>query len=507
MSLFCASAQVAEDPSVSDSRPNLLLFMPDQLRADALGCFGNPAAHTPHIDALARRGTRFTQAYVNHPVCSPSRVNLMTGWYPHTRGHRTLTHLVQPHEPNLLRYLKDSGYHVACAGHRGDMFAPGVTEASTHFCGWTTQPVRAEMSMGPQHPEHAPLYHAFVHGLRPSARNWLDFDEAATRTAIDWLAARPRGPWCLFVPLIFPHLPFEVEPRWYDLHAGKTMPTPIAPAATHGKPRFMDALRRAAHLDELAAEQWADIARLYYAMVSRVDDQLGRILDVVERIGATPRTDVFFFTDHGEYLGDFGLVEKWPSGLDPCLTRNPLIVAGPNAREGATSDAFVEMVDLLPTLLELAGTQARHGHFGRTFVPSLADAAAPGAREFACTEGGFRREDEPLFERPTGEYALKGALQHAEPELVGKAFCLRTRAWSYVWRQYERDELYDRVADPHETRNLLADSACTTATIAAAASARDRLLAWLADTSDTIPWQTDPRFPPIPHGAHTPFEP
>jgi arylsulfatase A-like enzyme len=486
--------------------PNLLVFMPDQLRADALGCFGNPLAHTPNIDALARRGTRFTEAFVNHPVCSPSRVNLMTGWYPHTRGHRTLTHLVQPHEPNLLRYLKEGGYHVAFAGHRGDMFAPGVTEASTHFCGWTTAPVRAETSMGPQYPEHSPLYHAFVHGLRPTDRNWLDFDEAATRTAIDWLEARPGGPWCLFLPLIFPHLPFEVEPHWYALHAGKAMPPPVDPATVVGKPRFMAALRSAAHLDEVTAEQWADIARLYYAMVSRVDDQLGRVLTSVDRIGATENTNVFFLTDHGEYLGDFGLVEKWPSGLDPCLTRNPLIVAGPGVRENATCAAFVEMVDLLPTVLELAHVEVRHSHFGRSFVASLADGTTADARDFVCTEGGFRREDEPLFERPSGEYTLKGALQHAEPELVGKAFCLRTRDWSYVWRQYEGEELYARGADPLETRNLLADAMAAPSVDATVASLRSRLLHWLADTSDVVPWQGDPRFPRIPHGQHATFE-
>ncbi|MEZ5556995.1 MAG: sulfatase-like hydrolase/transferase [Pseudomonadales bacterium] len=492
---------------MAETRPNVLVFMPDQLRADALGCFGNALAHTPNIDALAARGTRFTQAFVNHPVCSPSRVNLMTGWYPHTRGHRTLTHLVQPHEPNLLRYLKDGGYQVAFAGHRGDMFAPGVTQASTHFCGWTTRPVRGEMSMGPCFSEDSPLYHAFFHGIRPTRRNWVDFDEAATRTAVDWLSRRPRGPWCLFVPLIFPHLPFEVEPTWHALHADKPMPAPIDPARCIGKPGFMASLRGAAHLDELSPEQWAEITRIYYAMISRVDDQLGRILQAVDAIGSTAATDVYFFTDHGEYLGDFGLVEKWPSGLDPCLTRNPLIVAGPGVREGATCGHFVEMVDILPTVLERADLQAGHSHFGRSFATALSGGDSDAARPFACCEGGFRREDEALLERPAGEYALKGRLQHEQPELVGKAFCLRNQAWSYVWRQYEGEELYDRATDPDETRNLLAERPGDAAAEAAVAGLRQQLLAWLADTSDVIPWQPDPRFPEIPNGQHQPFEP
>jgi len=120
--------------------PNFLILVPDQLRADALGAFGNAHAATPHIDALAARGTRFTNAFVQHPVCSPSRASILTGWYPHTAGHRTLTHLLREHEPNLLRILKDSGYHVTWAGMRGDTFAEGVTELSVDEYGFSTWP-------------------------------------------------------------------------------------------------------------------------------------------------------------------------------------------------------------------------------------------------------------------------------------------------------------------------------------------------------------------------------
>ena len=115
------------------SRPNLLLFTADQLRADALGCFENPTAQTPIFDAFARRGTRFNSAWSQHSVCGPSRVSIMTGWYPHTSGHRTLDNLLKPWEPNLLRLLKDAGYTVAMTGNSGDVFAEGVTELSTDF--------------------------------------------------------------------------------------------------------------------------------------------------------------------------------------------------------------------------------------------------------------------------------------------------------------------------------------------------------------------------------------
>jgi arylsulfatase A-like enzyme len=479
------------------SRPNLLIVMPDQLRADCVGCFGNPRILTPHIDALAQRGTRFTAAYANHPVCGPSRVSLMTGWYPHTRGHRTLTHLLKPWEPNLLRYLKDGGYHVAIAGSRGDMFAPGVTEVSTHFCGWTERPKR--MSMGPQFAEDHPLYAAFYHGRRGEG-TWLDFDEAAVRTALDWFAGKPKGPWVLFVPLIFPHLPFEVEEPFYSRHqaADMPLPRPIAP----GKPQFHAALRAVNGSDRLTPADWREITRTYYGMIARVDEQLGRLLAAVDTLGATNDTSVWFFTDHGEYLGDFGLVEKWPSGLDDCLLRNPLIATLPGQCSGATHGGFVEMVDIMATLLELAEIEPSHTHFGRSLVPALKDSACA-VRDAATSEGGFRSGDVHLFEQPTGEYRRKGELQHAQPTLVGKAIVRREADWTYVHRLYESDELYDRRKDPGEVHNLI-DSPAAAGVLP---GLRQRLLDWLHETSDVIPWDADPRFPKTANGQHTIFAP
>ncbi len=476
------------------TRPNILIFMPDQLRADAIGCFGNPLAQTPNIDALAARGTRFTNFYANHPVCSPSRVNLMTGWYPHTQGHRTLTHLIQHDEPNLLKYLKTGGYQVAWAGARGDVFAPGVTEASTHFCGWTVKPQKGQMGMGPQFPEDSLEYKLFYHGLRQGDAPWLDFDEACTQTAIDWIHAGSDQPWCLWMPLIFPHLPFEVEPNWYELFAGTDFPAPIPP--TPGKPKFHDALR-ASYGANVPAELWQEIIKIYYAMVSRVDSQLGRTVSALTSCGQMENTVIVFLTDHGEYLGDFGLVEKWPSGMDNCLLQNPVIIAGPGVSEGATSDSFAEMVDILPTLLELAEIEVNHTHFGQSLNHVLAN---PGNqhRQQAFSEGGFTMLEADLLEQPQGEYKQKGALQRSQPDLVGRTVALRNERYTYVYRLYEEDEFYDRIADPEEQTNLFNQPDQTNVK----SQLRDEILNWLLATADTIPWSSDPRFPRVPNGYH-----
>lgn len=217
--------------TIVTSRPNFLILMPDQLRADAVGAFGNPHVDTPHIDALAARGTRFTNAFVQHPVCSPSRASLLTGWYPHTAGHRTLTHLLKEHEPNLLRLLKEAGYHVTWAGARGDTFAPGVTEQSVHEYGFSTLPTTG---YGGDYPDGV-WSRLFYRGRVPDDGR-IDPDEAAVRTAEEWLAHPPEDPWVLFVPLVAPHCPFQVEDPGSPASTGPPCPTPRPPATPPANP-------------------------------------------------------------------------------------------------------------------------------------------------------------------------------------------------------------------------------------------------------------------------------
>ncbi|MFF3842838.1 sulfatase-like hydrolase/transferase [Streptomyces sp. NPDC001930] len=469
------------------SRPNFVIFMPDQLRADALGVFGNPHVSTPHIDALAARGTTFHNAYVQHPVCSPSRASLLTGWYPHTAGHRTLTHLLKPYEPNLLRILKDAGYHLTWAGMRGDTFAPGATEESLHEYGFATWPT---VAYGGDYPDGV-WSRLFYRGLVPDDGR-IDPDEAAIRTAETWLQAPPEGPWVLFVPLVAPHCPFQVEEPWFSQYDRDALPGPAAPGDRAREPRYMQAVREAYEIEDVTPDQWREVIATYYGMISRLDDQLGRVMKAVDAAGAADSTITLFFADHGEYLGDFGLIEKWPSALHDCITRDPLIISGPGLGEGRTTEAMVEMVDLLPTVLELAGAKAPHRHFGRSLVPLLHDPDAP-HRTYAFTEGGFTVEEEDRLERPDFPYDRKGALQHSDPALVGKAIAVRDAEWTYVWRLYEEPELYHRATDPDERHNL----AGVEEHAAVQERMREAMLRWLVETADVLPAENDPRLPDV----------
>ena len=466
------------------ARPNIVLFMPDQLRADAVGCFGGNAK-TPNIDALAARGARFTNAFSQHSVCSPSRVSMFTGWYPHVRGHRTLTHLIQPSEPNLLRLFREAGYHVAWAGRRGDTYAKAAQELAIDRYGFAVRPGRNHFDPTPREDAWA---RAHFHGLRVAEGPVLDFDEAATQTAEAWLAEGLPEPWVLFVAQIFPHVPFEVEEPWYSLHERAAMPLPATTDIAR-KPAFMRRMRERTRLDRLTDDDWRELRAVYAGMISRVDSQLGRVLAAVEKAGAAERTLTLFFTDHGEYAGDFGLVEKWPSGLDECLLRNPLVVAGPGVAEGVTSEAMVEMLDLVPTLAEVCGLTLGHTQFGRSFTPQLRGEAAP-HKAAAFSEGGFTAAEEPLLERAGFPYDIKAEIQHEDPVYCGRAMSVRTPDWTYIHRLYEAPELYSRRDDPTETRNLAGDAAYADIE----RGLKDQVMTWLFETSDVIPWEADPRF-------------
>ncbi len=316
------------------------------------------------------------------------------------------------------------------------------------------------------------------------------------RTAIRWLteAAPAEQPWVLWIPLFFPHPPFTVEEPWFSLHDRAAMPDPI-PAAADGKPDFMAAYRDVYGWGDLSGDDLREIAATYHGMVSRIDDQLGRVVAAVDEIGATDDTVVGFFTDHGEYLGDYGLVEKWPSAMDPSILRNPLILAGGGLPDGVVVDRPVELIDLLPTLCELAEAEPQHTHFGRSLLGVMHDPTIV-HRGFACSEGGFRVSDADLLEWAKWIYEPKARLQHERPELVGTAMVLRTPTHTYVHRRYESDEFYDRAIDPQETTNLIGRPEDCDLQHELLSS----LLGWLADTSDVIPWQTHPRRPEIPHG-------
>ena len=470
--------------------------MPDQLRYDSLGCTTGPGSliRTPNIDAFAKRGTRFTNCFVQASVCSQSRCSMFTGMYPHVSGHRSLENLIKPWKPNMFRSLKENGYHVACLAPRGDTFAPTVTELSVTEYGFLETPEFLPKVAGDREVNESIWGRLFYKGLR-NAEEALDYDDAVVRSALKWLECPPEDkPWVLFMPLIFPHCPFQVEEPYFSMYDRSkfTKATPEPSQRTGYEPRYMKTIRERYDTARATPEIWAEVKATYYGMITRLDDQFGRIIQKLDDLKLWEDTISMFFTDHGEYLGDHGLIEKWPSGLSDSLTHEPLIVGGGGLPEGEVSSVMCEMVDLVPTVFELAGIKEHFPHNGTSLVPVIVD-REPFHKMYAYTEGGFLISEEPLLEQAPFPYDIKAGLQHEDTSLVGKAISMRNNEWTYVYRLYEPAELYNRQSDPCELHNLAADPEYTPV----ANMLQNEMFRWLMAGSDFLPWTKDDRFPKV----------
>lgn len=228
---------------------------------------------------------------------------------------------------------------------------------------------------------------------------------------------------------------------------------------------------------------------MYYGMISRIDAQLGRIIPLIDdRIAYT-----IFFTDHGEYLGDHGLIEKWPSGVSDSLVHEPLIISGPGIPQGRTVDALTEMADLGATIIDLASVKINYAINGKSLVPLLKGSTEQG-RDFVISEGGFLKSEEPIIEYAMFfPYNLKASIQHKHTEAVGRVTALRDKNYTFVYRLYEKNELYSRKSDPKELHNLIDDPnyECEISRY------EKLLLRFFLGCSDHAPPSMDERFPNV----------
>jgi arylsulfatase A-like enzyme len=475
---------------------NFILFNPDEMRAESVGCYGHPLAPTPNIDRLAAEGTRFDQCHVQHTVCTPSRCSFMTGWYPHVRGHRTLWHALRPDEPNLLRYLKQAGYDVLWGG-KNDLLSPeAFLESVTD---WrlgqrSTRAVRDQSprSTRPPYEPDDPLYYSFLYPPQVDRIEALS-DFAHVDGAIQFLRSRPQRPFVLNLPLTFPHCPYWAPPPWHDRVDPDALP-PLRPPDLPGKPEFHRLIRRTRGLDRLDEAVFRKINAVYLGMIAVIDLLLGELLDTLDETGLAGETTVLFFADHGDWAGDYGLVEKWPSALEDTQTRVPFLIRAPGGRQGHVVREPVELFDLMATVLDLAGIHARHTHFARSLTPQLA--GAPGdPHRAAFAEGGYAVHELHCFEgRDAGRsswdiYYPKGKLQQDVPGSVCRTAMVRTQTHKLIHRPEGMSELYDLLADPRELRNLHGEAVYS----AARQDLERRLLDWYVQTADVTPFDEDPR--------------
>lgn len=425
----------------SMKRPSILIQYTDQQRWDALHCARNDLIRTPNLDALAQKGVLFRNAFVNCPVCMPSRMSMLSGRYPASLGI-ACNGIEMPGEiPCLHNVLKPYGYHTANIGklhfkNHASMFRdhrephptygfdtlihsdePGCYDdayikwverqdpAAVALCrcdtppAWTGDPVKI-------HPRD--LGHPYV----------FHDPEELTHTAFvaeetcHFLKRHRDEPFLCIAGFYAPHAPLNPPRRFVDMYDPSGMPLPQR--------------NRGENWQNLSDDEWRRVRAFYYALVSHIDDQVGRILRTLDELGRSRDTIVVFTSDHGEHLGDHGLVGKGQAY--DSSSRVPLIIAYPDAvPAGRVVDHVVEAVDLAPTLLGFCGVQTPPFMQGKSLIPIMRSE----------TES-FRRSAFIELRHPFG-HAFKA---------------VRTREYLYLRTNRGEEALYDIASDPHQLNNI-----------------------------------------------------
>ncbi|HEY3543334.1 MAG TPA: sulfatase-like hydrolase/transferase [Gaiellaceae bacterium] len=397
---------------------NVLVVMADQLVPFLTSPYGDPVARTPNMQRLADEGIRYDAAYTPYPLCSPARAAFMTGDYASKHGCYDNAAILPADVPTVAHSLTLAGYDTVLSGK---MHFVGPDQLHGFAKRLTTDVYPAAMDWVPmQDPEgrfvrggHARSYVPPRVGVVPWSK-FLAYDEETHFRALEYLRNAPEEPFFLVVSYHHPHDPFQVTQELWDLYDGVDIPIPETPDDVEYS--AMDVWANEAHetdaVDLRDPDNLCALRRAYYGLVTYIDRKLGELLDAIP-----DDTLVIFTSDHGDMLAERAMVQKrcfyeWSA-------RIPLLVRHPDGRRGVV-DTPVSLLDLAPTILDVAGAEER--------LPM---------------DGGS------LFE-PSGVVFSE---YHVE-KVRAPCFMVRRDNWKYVYIHGHGEQLFDLDADPHEWMNL-----------------------------------------------------
>ena len=440
-------------PKTLSSPPNILWICTDQQRYDTIASLGNPLIRTPHIDRLVASGVAFTRAYCQSTVCSPSRASFLTGRYPRTTGCRQNGQTIPARERLISRLLADAGYTCGLAGklHLSSC-ADGRVEQRTDD-GYTVfhwshhpQPDWPENAYTRWLAEQGHTWEALNDGqgtayVKPGVPAQFHQTTWCAEMAIDFIRSQRNGPWMFSFNCFAPHHPFDPPHQYMQRYDPAEMPLPVyRPGELTDKPHYQQLDHEWAHNEPgyfhvaaMTDDDRRQVTAAYYAMVELIDDQVGRMIGALEETGQLENTIVLFMSDHGEMLGDHGLYLKGPHFYEAAV-RVPLVLRYPaRFANNLRVDGLVELVDLVPTLLEAAGIAVPHGVQGRSLLPICTGAASPDHhRDYVYCE---------YYNAWTHPRSYGTMLRTTSEKLA-------------VYHGVDEGEVYDLVHDPDEFTNL-----------------------------------------------------
>ena len=476
---------------------NVLWIMVDQLRWDYLSCYGASHIDTPNLDWLAGQGVRFNQAYVQSPICGPSRMSFYTGRYTRSHGSTANGAPLRVGEPTLGDHLRESGVHCALVGkthmaadlagmQRLGIQPDSLIGALVSECGFEVF-VRDDGENPTANPgRRSDDYENFLRrngmdggenlweewantGVTPDGRfvsGWMlenapyparvpkEFSETAwlTTRAIDFMDSRQspenrEQPWLCHLSYIKPHWPYLAPAPYNDMYSAKDLP-PVnrSPAEQQTNHRLLQEWMGMRISKTFSRDEIRDrVGPVYMGLIKELDDQMGRLFGYLRDSGRLEDTMIVFCSDHGENMGDHWMGEK--DMFYDCAARMPLLIYDPrsqaDATRGTVSDALVEAIDLAPSFVEFFGGAPRpHILEGRSLIPLL-HGQQPGWRDFCVSE----------YDYATREPRVQLGVDQAEARLV----MIYDGRWKLVHVEGMRPLLYDLETDPQELRELGAD--------------------------------------------------
>ena len=468
---------------------NVLIILTDEHRFDAVGCNGNPIVKTPNLDQLAAEGVNFHGHTCSSPICTPARASVLTGKYSRAHGAITVGVKMDPETETLATWLAQAGY-------RCGLFGKSHLEGEMTGFNWDNRPHKNYYGFHEAWLSEDNMNGPYLHWIRREhprweAEAWLQANESfqpdgygaddegrlnsvrATKLPVEltqsaWItrqterfirdtvqSKQPFFAVCSYVPPHHPFTPPEFYAKQYDTAA---MPKPRREVLGYKTP--LDVAGRYTKMPELSDHELQRMTAHYYALCTMLDDQIGQLLKTVDEVGADEDTLVIFTSDHGDHLGNYGLVRKSGLLLDDLL-RVSMIVRGPGAKGGRICDGLSQHEDIVPTVLELAGVKIPKGIQGRSLAGMMrGDGGGESPRKYS------------YFEHPAHGCCGVSDGRH---KLSRYPTC---DSWVLV----------DTQEDPMELKNRMGDAACADVE----RRLKDELLTWLAD----MPIKTLPR--PVP---------
>lgn len=482
-----------------NERPNVIVIMTDQQKATASHLYGNAFCETPSMERLANEGVLFENAFTPHPLCVPARTSLWTSQYPHSHGARR-NETVMPAEANhAFQIWSDIGHRTGligknhCFERREDLALFDIwceishqglpKDAQTRGMSWfrPTEGIQAAHALRrtttPQNPRF---------GYATSDFPLEDYGTGLIAgQTVRFLERYGDEPFALWVSFPDPHEPWVAPERYAAMFPPERIELPPWREGEFDEraPERNRVLYQMLGVEDDPLEDVYGLLGAYYGMVRFIDDGLGRIMEALDELGLREETIVVFCSDHGDFMGEHKMQCKGGVFYD-CLTRVPLIVSWPShVPAGERDDSMVNLIDVVPTLLQLQGLQVPRSMYGQG-LPTVTDAPPQDAAFSEYGAGGppFRMVDLEKLPRPYGRRTLIQTLRWREAE--GRRKMVRTRKWKYVHDPMgDRDELYDLVNDPWELKNVIDDPVNRDVV----EEMRLRLLDWSIKTEDARP--------------------